>query len=81
MARGIAALHDAHSTLLPTGITLRAAARRMSRLREVTMAKLARVLGLLCGTALASSGAQAADVTYERLLNPEPQNWLMNHRS
>jgi alcohol dehydrogenase (cytochrome c) len=21
----------------------------------------------------------AADVTYERLLNPEPQNWLMNH--
>jgi len=24
--------------------------------------------------------AQAADVTYERLLNPEPQNWLMHHR-
>ena len=24
-------------------------------------------------------GAHAADVTYERLLNPEPQNWLMNH--
>ena len=23
--------------------------------------------------------AHAADVTYERLLNPEPQNWLMNH--
>ena len=22
---------------------------------------------------------QAADVTYERLLNPEPQNWLTNH--
>src|SRR5262244_1287766 len=22
----------------------------------------------------------AADVSYERLLNPEPQNWLMNHR-
>jgi alcohol dehydrogenase (cytochrome c) len=22
----------------------------------------------------------AADVTYERLLKPEPQNWLMNHR-
>jgi alcohol dehydrogenase (cytochrome c) len=47
------------------------------------MAKLARVrahvIGLLCGTALAGA-AQAADVTYERLLNPEPQNWLMNHR-
>ncbi|MGZ3327637.1 MAG: PQQ-dependent dehydrogenase, methanol/ethanol family, partial [Xanthobacteraceae bacterium] len=25
------------------------------------------------------SAAHAADVTYERLLNPEPQNWLMNH--
>jgi alcohol dehydrogenase (cytochrome c) len=23
---------------------------------------------------------QAADVTYERLRNPEPHNWLMNHR-
>src|ERR1700730_13659571 len=23
--------------------------------------------------------ARAADVTYERLLNPEPQNWLMHH--
>jgi alcohol dehydrogenase (cytochrome c) len=31
-------------------------------------------------TLLASTAAQAADVTYERLLNPEPQNWLMHHR-
>jgi alcohol dehydrogenase (cytochrome c) len=23
--------------------------------------------------------ASAADVTFERLRNPEPQNWLMNH--
>ncbi len=29
--------------------------------------------------ALLASNARAADVTYERLLNPEPQNWLMNH--
>jgi alcohol dehydrogenase (cytochrome c) len=30
--------------------------------------------------ALASaSSARAAEVTYERLVNPEPQNWLMNH--
>jgi alcohol dehydrogenase (cytochrome c) len=31
---------------------------------------------------LATTAARAADVTYERLLNPdkEPQNWLMNHR-
>jgi alcohol dehydrogenase (cytochrome c) len=34
--------------------------------------------GLLVGTLLAG-GAQAADVTYERLQHPEPQNWLMNH--
>ena len=27
----------------------------------------------------ASSGSWAADVTFERLLHPEPQNWLMNH--
>ena len=30
---------------------------------------------LLSGT----SALSAADVTYERLLHPEPQNWLMNH--
>src|SRR3984893_9118118 len=38
----------------------------------------------LAGTVLASaSPALAADVTPERLLNPdrEPQNWLMNHRT
>jgi alcohol dehydrogenase (cytochrome c) len=36
----------------------------------------ATVCALLAGTALAC----AADVTFERLANPEPQNWLMNHR-
>src|ERR1700730_1536386 len=34
----------------------------------------------LAGTLLAgASGVRAADVTYERLRNPEPHNWLMNH--
>jgi alcohol dehydrogenase (cytochrome c) len=28
---------------------------------------------------LGSTSGRAADVTYERLLNPEPQNWLMHH--
>src|SRR5947208_15392892 len=28
---------------------------------------------------LGAPGARAADVSYERLLNPEPQNWLMDH--
>jgi alcohol dehydrogenase (cytochrome c) len=36
---------------------------------------------LLFGAALLASGSspRAADVTYERLQHPEPQNWLMNH--
>jgi alcohol dehydrogenase (cytochrome c) len=35
-----------------------------------------------CGAmalAASASTARAAEVTYERLVNPEPQNWLMNH--
>jgi len=36
------------------------------------------VAALLACTALALP-ARAADVTYERLVHPEPQNWLMNH--
>ena len=34
---------------------------------------------LACALLAGASAARAADVTYERLLNPEPQNWLMNH--
>src|SRR5258708_2722466 len=40
------------------------------------------LLGLgaaLGGTALGLAGALAAEVTFERLANPEPGNWLMNH--
>jgi alcohol dehydrogenase (cytochrome c) len=29
--------------------------------------------------AVIAPGARAADVTYRRLVTPEPQNWLMNH--
>ena len=38
---------------------------------------------LLAASVLAASPTLAADVTPERLANPdkEPQNWLMNHRS
>src|ERR1044072_7088335 len=36
---------------------------------------------LLGSVALATSSALAADVTPQRLANPEPQNWLMNHRT
>jgi alcohol dehydrogenase (cytochrome c) len=35
---------------------------------------------LACALMAGTSPLQAADVTYERLLNPEPQNWLSHHR-
>jgi hypothetical protein len=39
-------------------------------------------LGAALGCAViaaGASGAAAAEVTYDRLVKPEPQNWLMNH--
>jgi len=36
---------------------------------------------LLGGVVLAAWPALAAEVTPARLANPEPQNWLMNHRT
>jgi alcohol dehydrogenase (cytochrome c) len=33
-----------------------------------------------CTLIVSTSPVCAADVTFERLLNPEPHNWLMNHR-
>jgi alcohol dehydrogenase (cytochrome c) len=53
-------------------------ARRARSRRTVTSAAVAA--GLACvAPATIPSELRAADVTYERLLNPEPQNWLMNH--
>src|SRR5262245_19417089 len=43
----------------------------MPRTRSIVSLAIAM---LMAGTA----AAYAADVTYERLRNPEPQNWLMN---
>src|SRR3954452_21586700 len=61
----------------------------MQKLRETSMTgtagrgsarKSATILPAFCLALLASSSlAQAADVNYQRLLNPEPQNWLMHH--
>jgi alcohol dehydrogenase (cytochrome c) len=36
---------------------------------------------LLSGAVVAAAPAAAAEVTPQRLINPEPQNWLMNHRT
>src|SRR6266481_4974132 len=38
------------------------------------------VAALTCSLLASTAPARAADVTYERLLNPEPQNWLTHHR-
>src|SRR3982074_3119770 len=45
--------------------------------RKSTRALAALGAALLAGTSLAT----AAEGTPQRLLNPEPQNWLMNHRT
>src|SRR5678816_4642687 len=50
-----------------------------SVLRIAKGAALAPVIGVIF-LAAGSSGLSAADVTFERLLNPEPHNWLMVHR-
>lgn len=44
--------------------------------------KWAGIAAMLGGAVLAagSLGLLAADVTFERLLNPEPHNWLMVHQ-
>src|ERR1019366_6712114 len=39
----------------------------------------ATLAGLACALLAATSPARAADTTYQRLLDPEPHNWLMNH--
>jgi alcohol dehydrogenase (cytochrome c) len=44
---------------------------------KTTAILTATTCALLAGTSLAI----AAEVTPQRLLNPEPQNWLMNHRT
>src|SRR3954451_24888359 len=42
---------------------------------------VAKIVTLSTSALMASVAyAAAADVSYERLRNPEPQNWLMNHR-
>jgi alcohol dehydrogenase (cytochrome c) len=42
--------------------------------------RLLNALSIACSAVALSAGpARAAEVTYDRLTNPEPQNWLMNH--
>jgi alcohol dehydrogenase (cytochrome c) len=52
-------------------------------MRQIDMARNSTALGVIMAALACSlagtSPVRAADVTYERLLNPEPQNWLMHH--
>ena len=41
---------------------------------------IAAPAAVACALLAATSHARAADVTFERLRNPEPHNWLMHHR-
>ena len=59
---------------------------KASKFKSSQPGRSATFTGLLtafAGAAMAMGvgGARATDVTYERLLHPEPQNWLMNHRT
>src|ERR1700746_1252159 len=45
------------------------------------LTKRARIFALMAGSALPAWPALAAEVTPQRLANPEPQNWLMKHRT
>jgi alcohol dehydrogenase (cytochrome c) len=53
--------------------------RRMSNRRSWT-APVGASVALACALLGSTAAAPAADVTYERLANPEPQNWLTHHR-
>src|SRR5262245_18482959 len=44
-----------------------------------TMNSPALLAAIACALLAGTSMVRAADVTFERLKNPEPQNWLMNH--
>src|SRR5262245_50147574 len=46
----------------------------------MTVRSASALTALACVLLVAASPARAADVTYERLLNPEPHNWLTHHR-
>src|SRR6266705_3532017 len=54
----------------------------MSRTTTIrtSMKSAGALAALACACMAGTSSVRAADVTYERLLNPEPQNWLTHHR-
>ena len=53
---------------------MRMMSRRKTTISTCTLAAFA------CALLASTSALQTADVSYERLLNPESQNWLTHHR-
>ena len=51
--------------------------KRLNTVRNSTA--LGAIMAAFACSLASTAPARAADVTYERLLNPEPQNWLMHH--
>src|SRR5437773_4400944 len=49
--------------------------------REAIMKIATALTALACAMLASTSLVLAADVTPQRLANPEPHNWLMNHRT
>src|SRR5258708_36840526 len=56
---------------------------RIQKWEDIMTRRNRSIRSALLGTSMLASPGFAADVTPERLLNPdkEPQNWLMNHRT
>ena len=46
----------------------------------MTMKSTGLMMALACVLLASTTPVRTADVTYERLLNPEPHNWLQHHR-
>src|SRR5260370_1995475 len=57
--------------------------RRSKKWEEIMTRHSCSIRNALLAASMLASPTFAADVTPERLLNPdkEPQNWLMNHRT
>src|SRR6202023_2629026 len=53
--------------------------RQVASRKVTSTMRITLPTSIMACVALAALPARAADVTYERLANPEPQNWLMNH--
>src|SRR5258705_1712822 len=63
-----------------SGLQLPKRQQREDHMHSLHHRSLRRLL-LAGAVALAAAPAVAADVTPQRLTNPEPGNWLMNHRT